>query len=544
MGDTGMSYKIPFQVSWDRVFTRIGLFIFLLFVFSPIVVFILDILKVILSGNDHGLELAIPTGRRFGLFIRTIGLSLSVALSSIIFGILAGSFLWRLRTGPASYLRWFVFFLLIIPYYVHALAWSLTIDKINSILEFYGLFTIPLQGWIGCWWVQLMALSPIAAGLTLLGLESIDESLIESARTLRSDVYCLKHVVLPLAAPMILAGGGFVFLFSLTDYSVPSLFQTNVYALEIFAEFSASNEPVRAFLLAIPFMCIACIIVYFSQSAIRNVVQKPLWHIRPRNSEMEWPWWFILLQYIAIIVLSAQILIPLISLFMDIGHINNLANSLASASTEIHYTFWVSIITAVLSIPVAFAVAKQLVKSGIQGKLWWFLVTLPLAVPASLVGIGLISIWNRPYLSVIYGSGTMLFLALFSRFVPIAAFVILAQLRRIEPLLLDAARIFQVHAIKTWIRINLPMYVPGFIAAGCIIFAMSAGELGATLIVAPPGYSTLTMRIYSYLHYGASESVAGLCFMMVLMALTLGLFAVIILRGKIYLYPRIRLKVK
>ena len=138
----------------------------------------------------------------------------------------------------------------------------------------------------------------------------------------------------------------------------------------------------------------------------------------------------------------------------------------------------------------------------------------------------------------------MLFLALFSRFVPLAAIVILAQLRRIEPLLLDAARIFQVHAIKTWFRINLPMYLPGFIAAGCIIFAMSAGELGATLIVAPPGYSTLTMRIYSYLHYGASESVAGLCFMMVLMALTLGLFAVIILHGKLYFYPRIRLKVK
>jgi iron(III) transport system permease protein len=76
------------------------------------------------------------------------------------------------------------------------------------------------------------------------------------------------------------------------------------------------------------------------------------------------------------------------------------------------------------------------------------------------------------------------------------------------------------------------------------VFAVSTGELGATLIVAPPGYSTLTMRIYSYLHYGASESVAGLCFIMILMALALGFLAVIILRRKLYLYPRIRLKEK
>jgi iron(III) transport system permease protein len=259
---------------------------------------------------------------------------------------------------------------------------------------------------------------------------------------------------------------------------------------------------------------------------------------------MEWPGWFSSLQYLAMIILSAQILIPLLSLFMDIDHFNNLVNSMVSARSEINYTFWMSLITAIISIPVAFAVAKQLVKSNIRGKLWWFLVTLPLAVPASLVGIGLISIWNRPYLSVIYGTSLIQFLALFSRFVPLAAIIIFAQLRRIEPLLFDAASIFQVHPFKTWIRIKLPMYVPGFIAAGCIIFAMSAGELGATLIVAPPGYSTLTMRIYSYLHYGASESVAGLCFIMVLMAIAVGLLASIIFRTKLYFYPSIWLKIK
>ena len=35
----------------------------------------------------------------------------------------------------------------------------------------------------------------------------------------------------------------------------------------------------------------------------------------------------------------------------------------------------------------------------------------------------------------------------------------------------------------------------------------------------PPGYQTLSVRIYNYLHYGSSSVVASLCFVLMMLAL-------------------------
>jgi iron(III) transport system permease protein len=68
-----------------------------------------------------------------------------------------------------------------------------------------------------------------------------------------------------------------------------------------------------------------------------------------------------------------------------------------------------------------------------------------------------------------------------------------------------------------------------------VVFVLAAGELGATLIVAPPGHATLTIKIYNYLHYGASEAVATLCLAMAAVALLAGLLSVLVI-GRVWRY--------
>jgi iron(III) transport system permease protein len=68
--------------------------------------------------------------------------------------------------------------------------------------------------------------------------------------------------------------------------------------------------------------------------------------------------------------------------------------------------------------------------------------------------------------------------------------------------------------------------MPSLIAAFSAVFALSATELGAAVLLAPPGKNTLTMKIYNYLHYGASETVAVLCLIMLVITLFAGVLAV------------------
>ena len=51
--------------------------------------------------------------------------------------------------------------------------------------------------------------------------------------------------------------------------------------------------------------------------------------------------------------------------------------------------------------------------------------------------------------------------------------------------------------------------------------AVGLGDLAASILVVPPGVATLSIHIFSLLHYGVEDQVAGICLALV------GLLAVV-----------------
>jgi iron(III) transport system permease protein len=190
-----------------------------------------------------------------------------------------------------------------------------------------------------------------------------------------------------------------------------------------------------------------------------------------------------------------------------------------------------AVVAAAASVFVGLGPAVLLARRSASSGLWWLAVLIPLAIPAPLVGIGLVALWNRTMMIDAYGTSLMLVLAALARFVPIATIVFVAQLRRIQPLLFDAARVFQVGRAQGMVRVWLPLVAPGLVAGACFTFALVLGELGATIIVAPPGQATLAIRIYNLLHYGATELIAGLCLFVLFVCLAAVVLALAVLGG-------------
>jgi iron(III) transport system permease protein len=122
-------------------------------------------------------------------------------------------------------------------------------------------------------------------------------------------------------------------------------------------------------------------------------------------------------------------------------------------------------------------------------------------------------------------------LAALARYTPIGALVLVAALQRRNPRLIEAAQLLETHPIRTWVLIRLPLLAPALLTASAVVFALTLGELSATLLVSPPGEPTLTMRIYNYLHYGASDTVAALTLVLTILALIFGLMVAGALRG-------------
>jgi iron(III) transport system permease protein len=484
------------------------------------------------AGRDPGawLWLAVPLGRRGPLLVRSLALAAGVAGAGTALGLLAATYLWRWHQGWLAYLRWLPLLLLPVPFCVHALAWWTLADGANHVLALAGLPMLPFQGGLASWWVQLMALLPLATGLALLGLETVDPALIDAGRVHRSDQAAFGWIVLPLAAPKLLAGAGFLFLLSITDYSVPSLFQFQVYAMEIFTEFSASHDPAKALALAAPLLLVAGAVVAGSLASLRDGLQPPAWPVKAWERPPVWPRWFARLQCGALGILVAQVTVLLLGLTLPVGSFTRLAEAMRAAVPEIGYSLLIAGLTAVLCLPLALAAARELRRARGRQLFWWLMIAAPLAIPAPLTGIGLITLSGSSWFpGLVVDTGMMPVLADLSRFTPWAAVVVLAQLQSINPLWLDAAAILQKNRCQGWFQVEMPILAPGLLAGAGLALVLSLGELGATLLVAPPGRATLCMRIYNFLHYGAADTVASLCLLLAGLVLLPGGGAVLIL---------------
>jgi iron(III) transport system permease protein len=494
-------------------------------VLGPVLALAAATLQALAGGHLEWLELAIPLGRRATLCLNSIGLALGVSSLTVILGGVGATLLWSWRRQAAGVLLWLVLPLVALPPYVHALAWLSVADTVGDALRPLGLSLGALQGWAGTLWVEVAAFSPLALGCAWLGVRSIDPELIEAGRAARSDLQTLIRIVLPLAAPALLTGGGIVFLLSLLDYSVPSLFQVHVYAMEVFAEFSASHDPARACLMAAPLLVLAVAVIAAVLEPLRGLTARVGLHRAAWASPPRWPAWLAVSQGVVVALLILQALAPFTVMIGLNSNLPRFLATVAQARRELSYSLSMAAGAAVLSLPTAALAVRSLLRPGRFSRARWFLVIAPLAVPASVVGIGLTRLSNQPWLSGDIAGYVMPALASVARFAPLAGLILLAQLRRRDPLLLEAARVFQPSWWRRQAQVALPLVAPGLLAGAGLVFALSMGELGATLMVVPPGQATLTMRIYSYLHYGASDTVAGLCLVLAGGVLAAGLLA-------------------
>jgi iron(III) transport system permease protein len=201
-----------------------------------------------------------------------------------------------------------------------------------------------------------------------------------------------------------------------------------------------------------------------------------------------------------------QFAVPLAALLISVVSLGNPFAAWARSGLEIFNSVIVAGAAAALSVGLALLVSPRLTSPARLA-----LVVVPLAIPGSLIGIGLLKMWSTPGMNALYGTAVLPVLAMVARFSTLAILVMHVQFKRIDPLLFDAARVFRGDGLAVWLMVRLPLYLPGMLAAFFGVFGLALSELNASVLVAPPGQQALSAKIYSLLHYGASQEVAALC---------------------------------
>nr|WP_198980647.1 putative 2-aminoethylphosphonate ABC transporter permease subunit [Herbaspirillum sp. ASV7] len=181
---------------------------------------------------------------------------------------------------------------------------------------------------------------------------------------------------------------------------------------------------------------------------------------------------------------------PFVTLFSNINFLPMLGRSL-----------WVSAITALVTVPLAYLFAYALQRSCIPFKgLWRGIGLLPLLAPSLLPGIALIYLFGNQGLfkewmdGSIYGFWGILLGEVFYTF-PHALMILLSALSQADGRLYDAASAMGASRWRTFMTVTLPATRYGVFGALCLVFTLTITDFGVPKITGG-AYNVLAVEAY------------------------------------------------
>lgn len=486
------------------------LIFFLLLIFSsPLVVLISAFVNELLSTGWGPSFSGLFSVRFFLLLLKTIIYASTVSGISILLGGFAASLLAGVTNRSLRVLRWGFMVFIPLPAYINALSCMSVVDMLNKCcslnLNFYG------GGATGI--AQVMNLFPLSTAILLVGFESIEQNKIDAARMFSGNGRVLFRVIIPLMKPVIIVAFGLGFIISTMDYSLPALLQYNTYAMELFLEFSYTNAPGRLFMVSLPLLFVAVLLFLPILKGVRQLAM----HSTRSPVKIPVSIFTRILQVLALFTLFAQIAVHFFAIFTQISSFGSIFETLAQYHNELLISVQVALFATLLFLPLAFILGIYIARNN--RTVLWFLLIMPLAIPTPLIASALIYLFNREWAGAIYNTLAMPVMAVGLRFTPIAIWIIAAQFRQIDPSLFSAADIYQRNPVSAWFRVKLPLLCFGITGAMSSIFLLSLGEVGATLMVIPPGQSTIAITLFNNLHSGLSHSIAVLSLLLCLVTM-------------------------
>jgi iron(III) transport system permease protein len=288
------------------------------------------------------------------------------------------------------------------------------------------------------------------------------------------------------------------------------LLQVRVYTTEVFTAFAALYDFSRAVVMAVPLLLLCLVVALIAAGLLGD------WLVATHRSAGTPPvlfdQWRRSATVAAIVLLFVALVLPLAILLGEALGARSLVAVLADSRGAMVNSVLLATIGATAVVIVAVWLGYARARSG--GRLGQgvdVLFVVLFAVPSTIVGVGLIGLWNRsgPF-GAVYATDAMLVLGYLARFIPITALALAATTRYVPVSHEEAAAVSGAGWLRTMWLIVLPQMRFGLAAAWVIAFVLVFGELGVSILVAPPGEATLPIRVYTIIANTPSSHVAAL----------------------------------
>ncbi|HEY5618063.1 MAG TPA: ABC transporter permease subunit [Vicinamibacterales bacterium] len=461
--------------------------------------------------------------RQLALLYNTTALGIGTALLATLIGAPLGLTLARVAVPFKPGLRIALAAPVLLPPYVTGLAWVYTAGSAGFVASVTGRdllseWTYSLSGAI---LVLSLVFYPLSMLATEVAARRIEPRLEEAALVIAPPGRVLRHITLPLVAPAVAAAALVIFVLAVSEFGVPGLLRVRVFTTEVFTAFAALYDFGRATVLTLPLLGLSIIVAAVAALLVGErlvATRRALSGAQPLAFEG----WTLGTNAAAACVLGIALVIPLAVLAREALAVPSVAAVVAGSREAIRNSLVLAALGAtivtLLAVWLGYARARAPHRLGVVADV---LFVVLFAVPSTVVGVGLIGVWNRAgVFGRLYGTDGMLLLAYVARFLPVAALALAAGIRYVPTSHEEAAAVGGAGWWRTMIRIVLPQIRLTLLATWIVVFILAFGELGASVLVAPPGEATLPIRIYTIIANTAPAQIAALALLQALVVLS------------------------
>jgi len=396
---------------------------------------------------------------------------------------------------------------LAVPGYVMAYVLLATTGASGTLAKTVG-FVIPrLSGFYGA----LIALSLSTYPYLFLNLRTallgLDPALEESARSLGYSRWAaFARVVLPQLGPGFLAGGLLVGLHVLGDFGVVSLMRFETFSYALYIQYAASYDRIYAACLALMLLALTVAVLFMEARLLRGILLYRTGSGTARRAAPQhlgaWRW--VAYAFAGGIAVTA-VALPVVTIgdwMAETAGIGVPWRSLGSA-------LWASVSASAPAAVLAAALALPVAYLGVRHESGWTralerVAYLGYATPPLAFALALI-VFTLSTAPIVYQTLVLLVGAYALHFVAEAIGPIRSALYQAPPHLEEAARSLGRSPLQAFASVTLPLVKRGILVSVAFVFLSAMKELPITFLLAPAGFETLAINVWSY----AEEAMFG-----------------------------------
>ena len=424
---------------------------------------------------------------------------------------------------------------------------------------------MPAKGFWICALLLGTSYAPFVAVMAARGLRAVDGRSYEAALLARGRGPA-ERLLLRSIRPEIAAGVLFAFVFVVSEHGVPEFLtvkgkQWHTYAEHVQSLWTRRATGISPEAVASPIVAalpLVAIIVAALWVALRLRAHSELrtdFRPLPRRELGRWRWPALLLP---ITYLTAGVAVPVVVMVrwaagttqrlepasLDILRAS-FRGAVDQAGDDVGYTMWIGLWTTVLLVAVATPLARLAARRArwIEG-----LSIVPLAVPAVLLSIGFIRVYNSGiandlYATLkaqtggaiqtdLYASVSIVICEYAARFLPFGVLTLASAARRRPQALDEATQLAGRSAVATTCRIHLPLLAPAMWSVACLAFVLALRELDCAVLL-PAGNGTIVRRLSNIVHFGGENTGGALALLLLAAAAVLPVLTLILTGRKL-----------